>query len=101
MYAKIYQPARSAMQSGMKNTAHWVVEFTGPDRQVIDPLTGTHTSTNTLKQLDLKFKTMEDAVAYAKARGIPYHVTQKPARKRISRSYAENFDTNRKLPWTH
>lgn len=101
MFAKIYQPSRNAMQSGMKNTRYWVLEFTGPDRRVLDPLTGTTTSTNTLKQLDLKFETKEDAIAYAKARNIPYQVTQKPARKRISRSYAENFDFDRKLPWTH
>lgn len=101
MFAKIYQPSRNAMQSGLKNTRHWVLEFTGKERGVIDPLTGSRTSTNVLKQLDLKFDTMEDAVAYAKARSIPYQVTQKPARKRISRSYGENFDFDRKLPWTH
>lgn len=101
MFAKIYQPSRNAMQSGQANSQHWALEFTGRDRQIIDPLTGTQTSTNTLKQLDLKFKSLEDAVAYAKSRGIPYQVTQKPARKRISRSYAENFDYERKLPWTH
>lgn len=89
------------MQSGMANTRHWVLEFTGKSRGRVDPLTGNVSSVDTLKQLDLKFETLEDAVAYAKAKNIPYHVTQKPERKRISRSYAENFDYDRKLPWTH
>lgn len=101
MFAKIYQPSRTAMQSGLANTRHWVLEFTGKNRDILDPLTGLKTSTDTLKQLDLKFETLEDAIAYAKARKIPYRVTQKPTRKRISRSYAENFAFDRKLPWTH
>ena len=89
------------MQSGTANSQVWVLEFANQDRQIMDPLTGTQTSTNTLKQLDLKFNSLDDAVSYAKARSISYHVTQKPARKRLSRSYAENFDFERKLPWTH
>lgn len=101
MFAKIYQPSRSAMQSGMAGTQHWVLEFSGPNRRIIDPLTGTASSTNTLKQVELKFDTMEDAIAYAKAHNIPYQVKETQKRKRISRSYAENFDMDRKLPWTH
>lgn len=101
MFAKIYQPAKTAMQSGTKGTDIWHIEFAAKDRRVIDPLTGTMTSTNTLKQLDLKFDTLDDAVAYVKARDIPYQVAPRKERKRISRSYAENFDYDRKLPWTH
>ena len=101
MFAKIYQPAKSPMQSGLKGTQMWHIDFAAKDRPVIDPLTGSMTSTNTLKQIDLKFKTLDDAVAYVKARNIPYQVVAKKERKRISRSYAENFDYDRKLPWTH
>jgi len=52
-------------------------------------------------QLDLSFETMEAAVAYAKANNIPYRVSKPKTRKRISRSYADNFAYDRKLPWTH
>ncbi|MEE9347924.1 MAG: NADH dehydrogenase ubiquinone Fe-S protein 4 [Robiginitomaculum sp.] len=101
MFAKIFQPARNAMQSGLGNSQTWALEFSKTSRAKTDPLTGNRSQTDTLSQLDLKFETMEDAIAYAKARGIAYHVTQKPPRKRFPRSYGENFDYDRKLPWTH
>ena len=100
MLAKIYQPAPSAMTSGRANR-HWVLEFTGKTSNVIDPLTGTTRSTDVRSQLDLKFDTLEEAVAYAKANGIAYQVIQSQKMKRIPRSYAENFAFDRKLPWTH
>ena len=101
MFAKIYQPSASAMSSGRGNSQKWVLEFTSKKATVIDPLTGTARSTDMRRQLDLKFKTLEEAVAYAKANSIPYSVSQPKVRKRISRSYADNFAFDRKLPWTH
>ena len=101
MFAKIYQPSASTMQSGRGNTNIWVLEFVSKKPTVIDPLTGTARSTDMRSQLDLKFDTMEDAVSYAQANSIPYRVSQPKVRKRISRSYADNFAFDRKLPWTH
>lgn len=101
MFAKIYQPSPSAMSSGRGNTHKWVLEFISKTPTIIDPLTGNARSTDMRSQLELKFYTMEDAVAYAKANSIPYRVSKPKVRKRISRSYAENFAFDRKLPWTH
>ncbi len=100
MLAKIYQPSPSAMTSG-RAKRHWVLEFTGESSGTIDPLTGTKRSTNVRSQLDLKFDTLEAAVAYAKANNIPHQVIQSQSVKRIPRSYADNFAFDRKLPWTH
>ena len=101
MLAKIYQPAPSAMTSGRGNAKHWVLEFFGHAPEPIDPLTGTKRSTNMYKQLDLKFDTLEAAVAYAKSKNIPHQVVQAQKVKRITRSYGDNFAFDRKLPWTH
>ena len=101
MFAKIYQPTASAMSSGRGNTHKWVLEYISKAPTIIDPLTGNARSTDMRAQLDLKFDTMEDAVSYAKANSIPYRVVQPKVRKRISRSYADNFAYDRKLPWTH
>lgn len=101
MFAKIYQPSASAMQSGRGKTNTWILEFVSRSPTVIDPLTGTARSTDMRGQLSMKFSTMEDAVAYAKANNIPYRVSQPKVRKRVSRSYADNFAYDRKLPWTH
>lgn len=100
MLAKIYQPAPSAMTSGRANR-YWVIEFMGKSSGSIDPLTGTKRSSDMRSQLELKFDTMEEAVAYAKANDIPHQVVQSQKSKRIPRSYADNFTFDRKLPWTH
>jgi len=100
MLAKIYQPAPSAMTSG-RAKRHWVLEFIGGSSGTIDPLTGTKRSTDMRSQLELKFETLQDAVAYAKANNIPHQVVQNQKVKRIPRSYADNFAFDRKLPWTH
>ena len=101
MYAKIYQFQASAMTSGRANAGLWVLDFQSTKPRVIDPLTGNTRSVDTRNQLDMKFGSKEDAVAYAKANNIPYRVIDRPKSKRIPRSYAENFDYDRKLPWTH
>ena len=100
MLAKIYQPSPSAMTSG-RAKRHWVLEFMGGSSGTIDPLTGTKRSTNMRSQLNLKFETLEEVVAYAKANNIPHQVVQSQKVKRIPRSYADNFAFDRKLPWTH
>ena len=58
-------------------------------------------SSDTTCQVKLEFKTLEDAKAYAEKNGLAYSV-QKPqkARRRVM-SYADNFSTDRTLPWTH
>ncbi len=100
MFARIYQPAQSAMQSG-RGEQKWVLEFQGDKSRDIDPVTGTYRSSDTLRQLKLTFDTAEDAIAYAKAKKIPHRVIQRAAAKSIPRSYGDNFSFDRKHPWTH
>jgi len=100
MFARIFQPAQSAMQSG-QGTGKWVLEYTKPKAREIDPLTGTYRSSNTLGQIKLKFDTAEDAIAYAKSHNIPHRVIKRSASKPIPRSYGDNFSFDRKHPWTH
>jgi len=101
MYAKIYQAQPSAMTSGRANAGIWMIDFQSAKPRTIDPLTGNTRSLDTRDQLEMKFDSKEAAVSYAKANNIPYRVIDRPKSKRISRSYAENFDFDRKLPWTH
>jgi len=101
MFARIYQPAPNTMQSGRGNSKHWLLEFAKGGERSLDPLTGTYRSTDVNSQLELRFETLDAAVAYAKAHNIPHRVIKPRRVKRISRSYSENFDYDRKLPWTH
>jgi hypothetical protein len=103
MRARIYQPARTAMQSGSAKTKTWVLEFAPASAREVDPLMGWTSSGDTQAQVKLRFDTQEAAEAYAKARGIDYDLVQPKARKPVirPRGYGENFATDRKGAWTH
>jgi len=100
--ARIFQPPRSAMQSGRSNTQDWVLVFTPSGRSRLDPLTGWIGSGETTKQLRLVFPSREAAIAYAQNVGITYEV-EEPTRTRPVKPkvYADNFRPNRADNWTH
>ncbi|MCC0038394.1 MAG: ETC complex I subunit [Brucellaceae bacterium] len=101
MSARIFSPARTAMQSGKAKTGYWVLEFEPEKPRRIDPLMGYTSSGDMKSQVRLTFDTREEAVAYAEREGLAYRVDEpkQPVRRQIS--YAENFRYDRKTPWTH
>jgi sugar phosphate isomerase/epimerase len=101
MAARIYRPAKTAMQSGQARTKDWVLEQEPAAPRVIDPLMGWTGSTDTRAQVKLAFDTLEEAVAYAEKHGIAYRVEQPKPRKVIKKSYADNFKFGRIGSWTH
>ena len=103
MRARIYQPARTAMQSGTAKTSHWILEFAPAGAREIDPLMGWTSSGDTQTQVKLRFDSRDEAMAYAAAHGIEAVVTEpKPRRANIRpRGYGENFATDRRGAWTH
>lgn len=103
MRARIYQPAKTAMQSGTAKTQQWVLDFAPSEARAVDPLMGWTGSGDTQAQVRMRFASREAAEAYAQARGIDYVLTQPHARKPNirPRGYGENFATDRKSPWTH
>ena len=98
---RIYQPAKTAMQSGLGNTHEWVLEPSAAAAVSLDPLMGWSGSGNTAKQVTLTFPTKDDAVRYAEANGLAYTVSVTLVRKRAHRSYADNFKFGRIGSWTH
>ena len=101
MLARIYQPARNAMQSGKARTRKWLLEFEPETARQIEPLMGWTASTDMRSQVSLEFDTLEEAVAYAQKNGIPHQVFEphKPTAK--AKAYSDNFRFGRKQPWTH
>ncbi len=91
MEVKIYQPAKTAMQSGRGKTNHWVVEFVSDEAKKIDGLMGWTGSRDTRNQLQLRFASKDEAVAYAKRQGYLYMVDEPHERLMRPKSYAENF----------
>ena len=101
MRARIYTPAKNAMQSGRGRTKLWLLEYEPEKRREIDPLMGWTSSSDMLQQVQLEFATREEAVSYADKHAIPYQVFEphRPAAK--AKSYADNFRYDRKVPWSH
>ncbi len=101
MRARIYQPAKTAMQSGRAGSQLWVLEFEPESRSGMDPLMGWTSSANTRAQVRMSFETLDEAVAYAKRQGYAYSVEQPKQRSVRPKAYADNFKYDRLGRWTH
>ena len=93
--ARIFQPAKTAMQSGRGGTRKWVLEFEPGTPRMADPLMGWIGSADTLRQVRLTFDNRDDAVAYAERAGISYRVDEPHDRRIRPKSYAANFAYDR------
>ncbi len=101
MLARIYRPAKTAMQSGTAKTQHWCLDYEPETPRRIEPLMGWTSSADMRGQVRLFFKTKEEAIAYCEKNGIP-HVLQEPhERKPKVMSYSDNFKFGRIGSWTH
>lgn len=94
--AKIFQPAKNAMQSGRAKTREWMLEYEPSSVMTPEPLMGWNSAGDTLSQIKLKFPTKEAAIAYAKARNIAYEVIDPKPIRTGPKSYAANFAFNRR-----
>jgi hypothetical protein len=99
--ARIYKPARTAMQSGTAKTKEWVLEFEPEQAREVEPLMGWTSSGDMRQQVRLRFDSAEEAVAYCERHGIPYQVTEPKAPPRRTISYSDNFAFKRREAWTH
>ena len=92
--ARIYRPAKTAMQSGRAKTRVWLLEYE-PAPKFADPLMGWTGNADTRQQLRIKFSTQEAAEEYAKTNGIPYELELPHTRELQRKSYADNFAFDR------
>ena len=90
--AKIYIPNKNPMQSGLKKTNKWILEFETKD-PTKNPLMGWESSSDTFSELKLEFSSKELAINYAKRKKINYEIIEPKKRKIIKKSYADNFLT--------
>jgi hypothetical protein len=101
MTARIYKPAKTAMQSGEARCKNWVLEHEPAAPREIDPLMGWTSTSDTEGQVRLEFDTKDEAIAFAERNGLAYAVVEPKPRKRIRKSYADNFKFGRVGRWTH
>ena len=101
MLARIYKPAKTAMQSGKAKSQDWVLEFEPASARTIDPLMGWTSSGDMNGQVRLRFETQQEAVDYAERHGIAFELFEPQSPPLILKAYADNFAPGRRQPWTH
>jgi hypothetical protein len=101
MFARIFRPAKTAMQSGRGNSQAWVLEFVPTSARIPDPLMGWSSSNDMNAQIRLNFTSLSEATDYAQRHGIAFRVMNEEEPKRILKAYADNFSTYRRQSWTH
>ena len=101
MRARIYRPAKNAMQSGKARTKLWQLEYEPETPRTIDPLMGWTSSGDMRQQVRLGFATKEEAIAYAERNGIGYQVFEPKEASPKVLSYSDNFKVSRIGQWTH
>ena len=101
MLARIFKPAKTAMQSGTAKTEQWMLTYEPEAPLSVEPLMGYTSSGDMLRQIKLSFASKEEAIAYAERNGIPYQVAVDHEPKPNIQSYSDNFGYRRPQPWTH
>jgi hypothetical protein len=101
MMARIYKPAKTAMQSGTAKTKEWMLVYEPEQPREVEPLMGWTASGDMKQQVQLRFDTAEEAVAYCERQGIAYQLAEPKTPVRRAISYSDNFAYNRRVPWTH
>jgi ETC complex I subunit-like protein len=101
MTARIYKPAKTAMQSGTAKTKEWVLDYEPEEPREIEPLMGWTSSGDMRQQVRLQFETAEEAVAYCEKHGIACQVFEAKPLARRTISYSDNFAFKRREAWTH
>jgi hypothetical protein len=101
MVARIYKPAKTAMQSGTAKTREWVLDYEPEQPRAIEPLMGWTSSGDMRQQVRLRFDTSAEAIAYCERNGIPYQLAEAKTAERRTMSYSDNFAFTRRGAWTH
>ncbi len=101
MTVRIYQPAKTAMQSGKANTQNWILEFSAETPRPPEPLMGWTAAGDTNEQVRLFFESKEEAVAYATNHSLIFVIHEPKRAKPKIKAYADNFAYRRIGAWTH
>ena len=95
MKARIFQPTKSAMQSGMAQSRLWKLEYFLNSARNVDSLMGWTSASDTSQQVGIFFENKESAIEFAKNNGLDYVLNEPHKRKIKPKNYASNFAHNR------
>ncbi len=89
------------MQSGRGKSQQWVLEYPRSASVAPESLMGWQSSSDTQRQIRMRFSSKEDAIAYAEKQNISFELQEPNKRNLRLKTYADNFASNRKGAWTH
>ena len=89
--ARIIEEQRKTTQSGKAKVGRWTLEIERKEALLPDPLTGWAGSGDTETQLRLSFDSKDEALAYAKAKGLEVHIISAAPINLKLQAYADNF----------
>ncbi|HUY68116.1 MAG TPA: ETC complex I subunit [Alphaproteobacteria bacterium] len=97
MRVRIYKPAKTAAQSGRALTHEWLAEPEAFTARPPEPLMGWVSAGDTMSEMRqrLRFRTIEEAVAFARKQGWDYAIEEPAARRVRPRNYLDNFRITR------
>jgi hypothetical protein len=93
--ARIYRPTKTAMQSGRAQARKWILEYEPATPRQPDPLMGWASAADTLNEVQLRFNSCNEAVAFADRLGLDYTVIAPHDSAERPKSYADNFRYDR------
>ncbi|KAJ5674241.1 hypothetical protein N7462_009680 [Penicillium macrosclerotiorum] len=90
---RIYRPTKAATQSGTWHQHHWRMDWDILQRghRWENPLMGWQSSADGMQGTHMKFKSKEDAIAFAQKQGYEYFVQEPNERRFTPKNYANNF----------
>ena len=87
----IFQPSKSAMQSGIAKSDKWCLSNSQTNESFMNSVFCWTGSSNSEKHLTLFFDTLESAVRYAESQKLDFEIIEKKKRRIIKKSYSRNF----------
>ena len=93
--ARIYQPDKTAMQSGKAKSLCWLLEFAPEKPYFVDNLMGWNGMTDMPQEIHLRFPSKEAAIAYAKQQKLDFELFEPRRRRQLRKAYADNFKFNK------
>ncbi len=88
---RLYQPSKTAMQSGKAKTHGWVLKSSHPESLFSDNVMGWTGTTDTAYEVDIRFDTLEEAMIYCKKKNLTPHIITEPFNAPPPKSYGDNF----------
>ena len=89
--ARIIEQQRGTTQSGKAKAGRWTLEIERKEALKPDPLTGWAGSGDTETQLRLSFDSKDEALAYARSKGLEVHIVPAAPVGLKIQAYADNF----------